>query len=96
MAEVRFLVILDTDLETLVATNVERCDYGFFCLICSKAIKRMKEMRRHMREVHMKPKEYRCPPCNSVFKNRQFIGHVSKFHPDWRGVDIERFRIDNS
>ena len=100
MLRLGILVILDAgeidDLKALVAANVERCDYGFVCLICSRSIKQMTKMRRHMREVHMKPKEYRCPPCNLVFKNRHFGDHVRKFHPDWRGINIDRFLIENS
>lgn len=91
-------LILDSgtydNLETLVATNVEKCDYGYVCLLCSKTIHLRQNMRNHMREQHMKPREYKCPPCGLVFKNREFYKHVGKFHPDWRGIDFSRFRID--
>ena len=76
-----------------MATKVEKCDYGHVCLICLKAIKGKQEMRRHMREQHMKPREYKCPTCDLVFKNRQFKEHVNKSHPDWRGMSMDRFRI---
>ena len=81
-------------LQTLMEEQVEKCDYGFVCLLCTKAIKGKQEMRRHMREQHMRPREYRCPPCGLAFKNRQFFLHVNKYHPDWRGMNLERFRID--
>ena len=81
-------------LQTLMEGQVEKCDYGFVCLLCTKAIKGRQEMRRHMREQHMRPREYKCPPCDQLFKNRQFFLHVNKYHPDWRGMNFERFRID--
>ena len=81
-------------LQELMETQVEMCDYGFVCLVCTKAIKGKQEMRRHMREQHMRPRQYQCPPCGLTFKNRQFFLHVNKNHPDWRGMNFERFRID--
>ena len=81
-------------LRTLMEDQVEQCDYGYVCLLCTKAIKGKQEMRRHMREQHMRPKTYMCPPCGISFKNRQFFLHVNKTHPDWRGMNLERFRTD--
>ena len=82
-----------TQLNNLMRDSVEECDYGFACLLCSKSISYKTAMRRHMREVHMKPKMYKCPPCDEVFANRRFPEHIRSRHPNWIGIDYERFRI---
>ena len=94
------LCLLDNEseeLEALMATKVKQCDVGFVCLSCGTTIKRRDNMKVHMRNTHMKPRQYRCPPCNKTFTNRRFATHVSAHHRDWHGVDYESFRIyDNA
>ena len=93
-----FLVGSESDdyqaqLNSLMQNSVEECDYGFACLLCSKSISYKTAMRRHMREVHMRPRMYKCPPCDKIFANRLFFRHIRSQHPNWAGVDYERFRI---
>ena len=53
-------------------------------------------MLRHIKEVHMSPEQYECPPCRLVFKNREFNSHVKEKHPDWLGVNlVKRFKIND-
>ena len=88
-----FLDVPDEDLETLMSTKVRHCDFGFACLLCGSSIKEKKNMRTHMRDRHMKPRQYRCDPCNQIFLNRAFYKHISKHHPNWHGIDFESFRV---
>ena len=80
-----FDLILDSgsfdDLEALVAANVEQCDYGYVCLLCSKTIPLRQNMINHMMEQHLRPQEYKCPPCGLVFKNRELsTDHFKMYH----------------
>ena len=84
----------DEDLETLMATKVRQCTFGFACLLCGSSIKEKKNMRIHMRDKHMKPRQYRCDPCNQIFLNGAIYTHISNHHPNWHGIDFESFRIN--
>ena len=90
------LCLLDDkmELETLMATKVKQCDVGFTCILCGKTIKRKNNMKSHLRDTHMKPRQYRCPSCNKNFTNRGFATHISVHHRDWHGIDYESFRTD--
>ncbi len=74
--------------------HVEPCPTGFACMICGRTISRPENMRRHMRETHMKPRLFRCPPCDKVFVNRTFYDHVVKVHPGWKGMKLSKFRTE--
>ena len=64
---------------------LQECEDGFICLECSKSfaqkdLKKRKgfmrkkgHMLRHIKEVHMSPEQYECPPCRLIFKNREAI-----------------------
>ena len=75
-----------------MATYVGKCDNGLVCLMCSKTISPT-HMRRHMKEVHMTPVKYKCPPCGLIFKNRELYKHVKKVHPEWHGISLDQFRL---
>ena len=81
------------DLETLMRTKVEESSFGFVCVLCGQAIRLRQNMRNHMRDRHMSMRRYKCPQCHKVLSNRSFVNHVNKVHPNWRGMDYERFRI---
>ena len=89
------LCLLDDklELEILMSTKVKFCDKGFACLLCGRTIKAKHHMKNHMKDTHMKPRQYKCPPCNKILTNRSIEKHVSKYHPDWHGIDIESFRV---
>ena len=89
------LCLLDDkmELEILMSTKVKFCDKGFACLLCGRTIKAKHHMKNHLKDTHMKPRQYKCPPCNKILTNRSIEKHVSKYHPDWHGIDIESFRI---
>ena len=77
-----------------MARYVEKCDNGLVCLMCSKIISQ-NHMRRHMKEVHTSPEKYKCPPCGLIFKNREMYKHVKKFHPDWQGISLDKFKLSS-
>ena len=81
------------ELEVLMSTQVRICDKGFACLLCGRTMKAKYHMKSHLRDTHMKPRQYRCPPCNKTFTNRSFATHISVHHRDWHGIDYESFRI---
>ena len=83
----------NAELDALMATKVKQCDVGFACILCGKTIKRKNNMKSHLRDAHMKPRVYRCPPCNKTLTNRSFAMHISVHHRDWHGIDYESFRI---
>ena len=89
------LCLLDDklELEILMSTKVKFCDKGFACLLCGRTIKAKHHMKNHLKDTHMKPRQYKCPPCNKILTNRSIEKHVSKYHPDWHGIDIESFRV---
>ena len=90
-----FVDLPEEDLETLMATMCKPCAIGFACLICGRSIKERHNMRTHMRNQHMKPPKYKCPPCNQIFqKYIAFYHHVRKSHPEWQGIDYASFRVD--
>ena len=78
-----------------MSTKVKLCDKGFACLLCGQTIKAKQNMKNHLRDIHMKPRQYKCPPCDKFFTNRSFVQHIYKLHPDWHGIDYESFRIDH-
>ena len=39
--------------------------------------------------------EYDCTVCGVVYKTRAFYKHVRRVHPDWRGVPLSKFKINN-
>ena len=86
---------MDQELQTLMATKVEKCDYGHVCLICSKAIKGKQEIKRHMKNQHLSSGPvYHCPPCDKYFKNRANIYmHIRQSHKDWHGINYDNFAI---
>ena len=90
----QFLDAPDEDLETLMSTKVRQCTFGFACLLCGRSIKEKRNMRSHMRDKHMKPRQYRCDPCNQIFLNRAFQTHIAKHHPTWVGIDKGSFLIN--
>ena len=67
------------ELDLLVAEYMQQCEDGFLCLECSKSfaqkdLKKRKgfmrkkgHMLRHIKEVHMSPEQYECPPCRQVY-----------------------------
>ena len=78
-----------------MATMCKPCAIGFACLICGRSIKERHNMRTHMRNQHMKPPKYKCPPCNQIFqKYIAFYHHVRRSHPEWQGIDYASFRVD--
>ena len=70
------------------------CDGGYICMICGKIISLI-NIRRHLREVHIGTQvKYRCPPCGKEFANRRTIySHVRLSHKDWKGVDLDSFKM---
>lgn len=81
------------DLNSMMKTQVQKLTNGFMCLICGRIIGRLDHMRRHLKEQHMKPEYFRCPPCNQVFINRLFYDHIRKAHPTWKDIDYNRYRL---
>ncbi len=78
-------------IETLLSTQVQACDAGLLCCKCGKTAKDNRTMRRHMNEAHLPPKRYHCPTCDMILVNRNMYQHISKLHPQWKGVKIDRF-----
>ncbi len=72
-------------------SQIEACDGGFVCLVCGKTTKYMSTIKRHIKEAHMAPRQYFCPPCNTVFYNRAFYTHVRTKHPAWQGINLDKF-----
>ena len=83
------------DLYNMMSNQVQRLLDGFMCLLCGKNIKRIDHMRRHLKEQHMQPEYFRCPPCDRVFVNRQFYEHIHKTHPTWKDIDYDRYRLND-
>ena len=81
-------------LEELLSTQIQQCEAGYLCILCTKTIRHASNVRRHLREAHMRPRYYRCPQCDKSYMLRSFKSHVEKSHSGWKGVDYERFRID--
>ena len=78
----------------MMHTHVRVCDGGYICLICGKTISFV-NIRRHLREKHIGNQvKYRCPPCGREFANRRNISqHVRLSHKDWKGVDLDSFKM---
>ena len=84
------------DLDYLLQLKVRPSDTGYLCLVCNTMIKLKKHVRRHMRELHMVPQRYLCPPCNKVFENRAFSKHIAAAHPEWKGsLEYGKFRLSD-
>ena len=69
---------------------------GYICLICEKRFSSdTGNMKRHMREIHLSSEDdYKCPPCNKYFKNRQNIYyHIRRCHKDWKMINYEIFSV---
>lgn len=81
------------DLSSMMKNQVQKLTNGFMCLICGRIFGRLDHMRRHLKEQHMQPEYFRCPPCNEVFINRRFYNHVRKAHPTWKEIDYNRYRL---
>ena len=81
-------------LEELLSTQIQQCEAGFLCILCTKTIRHASNVRRHLREAHLRQRYYRCPQCDKSYMLRSFKTHIEKSHPGWKGVDCERFRID--
>ena len=68
-------------------------DHGFMCSICKKVIARKNDFKRHVREMHTEDRNwaYHCPKCPSVRRRlkRNLVDHISKYHPELRGLDVE-------
>ena len=82
--------------EELLSTHSAPAANGAdLCLLCGKVIK-AKMIKRHMRDVHYKGRTapFKCPMCHLVCHNRQTIYyHVRQHHPEWKGVDLNTFRV---
>ena len=84
------------DPETLVLLKTKQGRLGYVCLICGRCCKQRGHIKRHMKEMHMKPVRYECPTCKKRFVNRGFEKHVRAHHPTWVGVDLKSFQIAES
>jgi uncharacterized C2H2 Zn-finger protein len=69
----------------------QECAGGYSCLACGSVLRDMGKFRRHMREVHVSRKKYRCPICDTTYFNRGFGNHARKVHA-WKNVDYEKYR----
>ena len=59
------------------------------CTICGKTLKNIK---RHMLDMHFGDSTYYCPPCQRRYKTRNsFESHVTMKHREWRGSDLSKF-----
>ena len=78
--------------DELMKMYARRCDGGSICLICRKKIF---EIRRHMREIHLSSGEdYYCPTCDKFFKNRSAMyNHIRRKHEEWKGVAMDSFAV---
>jgi uncharacterized C2H2 Zn-finger protein len=88
-----FFLDVSAAVEHLMRNEVQECSSGFICLVCGKTIQMRKNIRRHMKELHVNV-QYRCPPCKKMFKTRASIyKHISKEHRDWKGVNYDNFLV---
>ena len=81
------------DLNSMMKTQVQKVTNGYMCLICGRISSRLDHLKRHLKEQHMQPEYFRCPPCNQVFVNRQFYNHIRKAHPTWKDIDYKRYLL---
>lgn len=52
-------------------------------------------MKRHMKDTHLKPNQYRCP-CDKWYNNRSALyQHVVKHHRDLGVINLDDFLVDN-
>ena len=74
--------------------HVRQCDGGHICMLCGKTYSSF-SIKRHLKEIHIGTQvRYRCPPCGKEYANRRTIySHVRLSHKDWKGVDIDSFRM---
>ena len=84
------------ELDALMADKVKRCYSGFACLLCGKVSERKSNMKTHMRDVHMTPRQYKCPVCDKLYRNAGILMHIPKNHPELRGIDYESLRVNSS
>ena len=84
------------ELDTLMATQVKRCYSGYACLLCGKVSERKSNLKTHLRDVHMSPRQYKCPVCDKLYRNAGILMHIPKFHPELRGIDYESLRVNPS
>lgn len=82
-------------LEELVEQHVAVAAAGYLCTLCGSLIKVKTNIRRHFRDMHLGGlTRFHCPPCGHVYKNmNSFSSHVSKSHREWRGIDLNRFAM---
>jgi hypothetical protein len=83
------------DPDSLMRTQVLQEDGAFVCKLCSRRIKQRSHMKRHMKDTHLKPNQYRCP-CDKWYNNRSALyQHVVKHHRDLGVINLDDFLVDN-
>jgi hypothetical protein len=88
-----FLDLVRGDAEQLrqmVRDNVALTHNGRLCLICGTQIK--SNMKRHFLDKHFDDGLiYKCPVCQKTYRTRNsFSVHVSNYHKEWKGLDINQ------
>ena len=82
------------DVKSLMISSVRMLENGrHLCLICEKTNKQRASMQRHMREIHLKCEQYRCPSCSVLYGSRSvFYHHIHKMHNEF-GTNLDDFRV---
>lgn len=78
--------------------QVARIAYGYLCLLCNTKVKTTGSIKRHMSEQHLERDfVYMCPACKKSYDTRaSFYSHIHVYHPDLKGLDPDRFKMDRT
>ena len=90
-------------LQAIIAENTRpTAAGGYFCLICTKVIKGCyANAKYHFRDLHWsEAPSYWChgkwPKCQKYYTSKSaFRMHVRNVHPDWKGVSMDTFIVNN-
>ena len=78
-----------SSMEFLMRNKVRKNGDSFQCLLCFKCIKRMTDVKKHMRAQHcVLASQYFCPSCDKWFRiKKSMYDHVRNNHRDWNVSD---------
>ncbi len=85
------------DFATYTANHVDRTNSGAcICMLCGTVIKQECNLKRHFVVRHSESCQYFCPFCKRSYKNKHsFSNHMSGRHPEYKGLNLDRYAVRN-
>jgi rubredoxin len=84
-------MLSDLTLDEMVDANgIPARNGSFVCRLCGAVLCRRQNLKIHIRDLHYNAKQYQCPVCQKIYKNKSSLRvHTIAAHKELKGLDLE-------